>query len=75
LEILVFFLVFLLGCAMGFLLRSALLRFRASGTIVVSKTKGKTLYTLVLDDYPEKLEFRKNVVFKVDSSEESLDRE
>jgi hypothetical protein len=37
------------------------------GTIVVTRNDGKTYYTLVLEDYPEKIEFQKTVVFKVES--------
>ena len=47
-----------------------------SGTIVVDtdELREKTVYSLILDDYPEKLEFKKEVVFKVDTSEQSSDR-
>jgi hypothetical protein len=39
-----------------------------SGTIVVEydELQEKTVYSLVLDEYPDKLEFKKVVVFKVD---------
>ena len=47
-----------------------------SGTIVVRKDdiREKTVYSLILDDYPEKLEFKRTVIFKVDNSEENPDR-
>ena len=48
---------------------------RYGGTIYVTRTAKKTLYSLELRDYPEELVFKKVVVFKVDASEESLVRE
>jgi hypothetical protein len=47
-----------------------------SGTIVVNRDdlSEKTVYSLILDEYPEKLEFKKVVIFKVDTSEQSSDR-
>jgi hypothetical protein len=52
-------------------------RFREyGGTIVVGTddVREVTVYSLILDDYPEKLEFQKEVVFKVDTSAKSSDR-
>jgi hypothetical protein len=48
-----------------------------SGIMVVSKDedRDKTVYSLILDEYPEKLEFKKEIVFRVDTSEEVPDRE
>jgi hypothetical protein len=46
-----------------------------TGTILVTKDHEKTVYSLELNDYPEKIEFRKEVVFKVDASEIDLNRE
>lgn len=76
-EILWFFLVFYIGLFLGFFLRSWMgRRFKDySGTMLITHKEEKTMYSLVLDDYPEKLEFKKEVVFKVDASKESLDRE
>lgn len=50
-----------------------------SGTMIVNKDdlSEKTVYSLVLDDYPEKLQFEKVVIFKVDkvdTSDKSSDR-
>lgn len=44
-----------------------------SGTIFIThdELQEKTLYSLELADYPETLEFKKEVVFKVDSSDSS----
>lgn len=48
-----------------------------SGTIVVDKDKltETTVYSLILDEYPEKLEFKKMVIFRVLPPEESSDRD
>jgi hypothetical protein len=76
-EILIWILIFWVGWILGFLAK-AWLAYRLgdySGTIIVSKESGKTMYSLVLDDYPEKLEFRKVVVFKVEAPEEGFDRD
>jgi len=70
--------VFGAGLFIGMFLRSWIFykRQKYSGTIVVNKDRlsEKTVYSLVLDEYPEKLEFKKVVIFKVDSSEQSSDR-
>lgn len=68
-EILWFFLVFYLGLFLGFCLRSWLgRRFKHySGTMLVSHNEEKTVYTLELNDYPDELRFKKEVVFKVDT--------
>lgn len=36
-----------------------------SGNIIMTKKEGKTLYSLELNDYPEKIEFKKKVIFRV----------
>jgi hypothetical protein len=75
-EIFFYIAIFYFGAFMGFLLKSWLVR-RAdySGTIFVNKSEGKTLYSLVLNDYPELIEFQKVVIFKVEVPEKSSDRE
>lgn len=47
-----------------------------SGTIYIThdERQEKTLYSLELDDYPESIEFKKEVVFKVEASD-SPDRD
>lgn len=69
---------FYLGFLVGYLCKAWLTnRFKDySGTIYVSHDdlSEKVVYSLVLEDYPEKLEFKKVVVFKVDTSEEDHDR-
>jgi hypothetical protein len=68
-----------IGMILGFLLKWQLTRkFKDySGTIVVNRDKlsERTVYSLELDEYPEKLEFKKIVVFRVDASGKSLDRD
>lgn len=47
-----------------------------SGTLVVDvDDRDKIIYTLVLDDYPEELKFKKVIALKVDAPAESSDRE
>jgi hypothetical protein len=71
-------LIFWAGWLVGFVSKGWLdYKFRDySGTIVVDKDRlrEKTVYSLILDEYPEKLEFKKVVIFRVDSSEQSSDR-
>jgi hypothetical protein len=71
-------LIFWLGSLTGFAIRSWMTtQFRKySGTLVVrtDELRDKVVYSLVLDEYPEKLAFEKVVVFKVENSEESSDR-
>ena len=47
-----------------------------SGTIFVYKDEptGKIVYSLELEDLPENLSLQKLVIFKVDASERTLDR-
>lgn len=75
---LIYLLIFGLGALVGFLIKSLQMRkyTDTSGTMYVSKDdrSEKTVYSLELDDYPEKLEFKKVVVFKVTNSEENPDR-
>jgi hypothetical protein len=67
-------LVFYFGMVVGFLLHWWLVKASSGGVIVVTKESGKTVYSLVLDDYPEKLEFKKRVMFRIDAPN-GLDRE
>lgn len=69
-EILIYVGIFYAGLMLGFVLRAVLARMStASGTIHVIRDREKTVYSLELADYPEELRFKKEVVFKVDSSE------
>ena len=40
-------------------------RMKSTGTILVTKDEGRTMYSLILDDYPEKIALRKHVLFRV----------
>ncbi len=70
-EILFALLIFSLGIIVGFLFRWWLIRY--SGVILVDKTTDKIVYSIVLDDDPEDLQFKKGVAFKVkiDTSNDS----
>jgi hypothetical protein len=69
-------LIFCLGLIAGFLLHAVLGRIRSyDGKIVVTHSRKGTLYSLELEDYPDKIEFKKEVILKVDASDESLNRE
>lgn len=78
-DILLYVVIFWIGTLVGFILSAWIMSsFRKySGTIVVNKDdlSDKTVYSLVLDDYPETLQFKKVVIFKVDTSEKSSHRE
>jgi hypothetical protein len=74
--ILWYILVFWLGIVLGYVVRLVLGRLQSyDGTIVVTHDQHRTLYSLELEDYPDKIEFKKEIVLKVDASDESLDRE
>lgn len=65
-DILIYVLIFYGGWMTGWLTRVVLQRHsHYTGTLIVSKDEGKTLYSLVLEDYPEKIELRKHVLFRV----------
>jgi len=64
------------GILVGFLLKTWLVRReKSSGTIYVTEGEERLLYSLELDEYPEELKFKKKVVFKVDTSDDSLNRD
>jgi hypothetical protein len=68
--------VFYAGLFMGMWIRTWLFsRTSYSGTIYITHEDEKTLYSLELEDYPESIAFRKEVVFKIDTSEENVNRE
>jgi hypothetical protein len=70
--------LFWMGVLAGYLFKSWMnSKFKDySGTIIVDTDElaEKTVYSLVLDDYPETLVFKKEVVFKIDTSVKSSDR-
>jgi hypothetical protein len=71
--------VFCFGFIAGYLIRMVAQNSvrKYNGTIVVNRNKltEKIVYSLILDDYPEELRFKKMVIFKVDNTEESSDRD
>lgn len=68
-EIIIYLLIFWAGGILGFFLHFWLgYRRSYTGTIYISKDDHKTLYSLELEEYPEAIRFKKEVVFKVDSS-------
>jgi len=72
-------LIFWAGVFAGYLLNAwVTYKFRYySGTLLVDvDSRDKTVYSLILDEYPEELRFKKAVIFKVGAgtSEESSDR-
>lgn len=74
--ILIYVGIFWVGALVGFLLKAWMdYRFtNYTGTILVTHDKEKTVYSLILDEYPDSIEFKKEVVFKVDASDVELDR-
>jgi hypothetical protein len=74
-QILIYIVIFYGGLFVGFCIR-AWLQYRTSynGAIIVTKEDDKKLYSLVLDDYPEKIELKKEVILKVVASAEESDR-
>lgn len=68
--ILLYALSFYVGLFMGFFLKSWLAyRSSYSGVIHVTKGREKTVYSLELNDYPDEIAFKKEIVFKVDTTE------
>lgn len=75
-DIIIYVVIFYFGGAVGFLLHMWLIKNSDyDGTIAVTKNDDKTVYSLVLEESPENLEFMKKVVFRVTSEVETLDRE
>lgn len=74
-EIVIGFLIFFFGAFCGFLLHLWLSKTTHVGIIRVEKNEGKTVYSLELDDSPEKLESKNQVSFKIVTSDVSPDRE
>jgi hypothetical protein len=69
-------LIFGFGVFIGFIVTTRLkLKFKYAGTIFVTDNGEKRVYTLELEDYPDEIRFKKEVLFKIDASDlESLDR-
>lgn len=75
-EIVWIALAFIIGGCLGILLHKWISqRNIPSGTIHITRSRGRILYTLELEEYPEEIAFKKRVVFTVDSPFESPDRD
>jgi hypothetical protein len=74
-QIVIYILIFYGGFAVGYIIRSWLqYRTGYNGALFVTKEADKKLYSLMLDDYPEKIELKKEVILKVVASTEESDR-
>lgn len=74
--ILIYFLILNIGFVIGFLLKALLFRMdRYSGNIFIFKNEEKTMYSLELDEDPENLALKKEVLFRIKTSEENLIRD
>lgn len=70
------FLIFLSGIIIGFFFRWWLEQEKSYGGIIhVKKESGKTVYLLEVIGDLDNLQFEQQILFKVDSSNVSLDRE
>lgn len=66
---------FILGFLVGYILRNAFRRSSGyDGIIQVIKEDEKLTYSLEFEEHPSELQYRKEVVFKVEASDESSDR-
>lgn len=69
-DIIIYVIIFYVGGALGFITHWWVAsRTDYGGTIYITHNEEKTLYSLELSDYPESIEFKKQIVFKVDASE------
>lgn len=74
-TVLIYILFLTLGIIIGIALNTAVRAKRSySGTLRVIREENKVLYSLELDEDPNMLEYMPEVVFKVDTSDESSDR-
>jgi hypothetical protein len=75
-QIVIYILIFYGGLVVGVILKSWLqYRTGYNGALLVTKEDdNKKVYSLMLDDYPEKIEFKKEVILKVVASTEESDR-
>jgi hypothetical protein len=69
------FIVFIAGFLFGYMMRNFLRNARYYvGVIKVTREENRILYSLEFDEDPSELEKMNEVVFKVETSEESSDR-
>lgn len=72
---LVIFFIFLFGSMIGYGVRLWIESETAyGGVILVQKQDEKLVYTLEIFDDPEQLQYEEQILFRVDSSDLSLDR-
>lgn len=70
-DILMWIAIFMLGFSLGYLVKILMTnRISTSGIIRVTHSEEKTLYSLELNEYPDAIDFKDRVVFKVERSEE-----
>lgn len=71
-DILLYVAIFILGFVVGYSILEILRirRFKYIGTIYVTEDDEKTMYSLELLEHPESMLTMKEVVFKVNASEE-----
>lgn len=75
LEILIWILIFGWGVITGFAAKAWLTVKRDyGGVITVTRDGDKLVYSLELQDDPVEIQYKKEVLFKVDTPEESPDR-
>jgi hypothetical protein len=72
LEIVLFIVVLNLGIFIGYVLRVYLTKSNYVGTINITETPEKTIYSLDLSRAPEDIALREEVIFKVNPSEADL---
>lgn len=74
-NVLISIVIFYGGVMFGFIL-SRWLQYRTgyNGALLVTEENDKKLYSLVLDDYPETIELKKEVILKVVPLEEESHR-
>lgn len=65
-SVMLFVLVFFLGVGVGFVTRMfVFLKRDYDGNILIQKDEDKIVYTLELTDDPEKIQYRNELIFKV----------
>jgi hypothetical protein len=75
-QILIYILIFDAGLFLGYVIK-AYLQYRTGyngALLITEKQDDKKVYSLMLDDYPEKIEFKKEVILKVVASTEESSR-
>jgi len=71
-----FAIVFYIGLFIGLIIQRWLRRGKSySGIIQVTRTPDKTLFSLELEEDPEMIAYKDEVIFKVVTAEEEADRE